>query len=479
MKNKKLFLAIVFLFACMLSIATEINAATFSVTNLNDSGAGSLRQAVLDANALSGADTIIFQSGLSGVITLTGGEIIITDSLTIPGPGARMLTISGNNSSRVLEVIGNSITVNISGLTVADGNSTSGFYTSMDNCGGGILNRGGATLNLDKVAVTNNTAGYGGGIFSIGLGGFSTLNITNSTISHNTAVTTNNAPGFGGGIVNHGSSTMNIANSTVSSNSASSIGGIYNLQYSAASLNNVTVTNNTASFYGGVHSIGSLYLRNTIIAMNIAPQYPDFYYSGNITWGSIYTLGNNLIGISDTASRFPVGGSGDLVGTSSNPINPLLGPLANNGGQTDTHALLLGSPAIDAGNNCVVDNSCFTVPPLATLITDQRGAGFLRLQGTAVDIGAFEVQVNVTADVMIQNLIELVKSYSLQHGIETSLVAKLNAVLSAFAAGDIAEARESIQSFINQVNAQKGKKIAIAQADDLIEAAEEILSALD
>ncbi len=76
-------------------------AATFTVTSLNDSGPGSLRQAVLDANATFGPDTIEFQAGLTGTITLTTGEIQITDALTLNGPGAGVLAISGNNKSRI------------------------------------------------------------------------------------------------------------------------------------------------------------------------------------------------------------------------------------------------------------------------------------------------------------------------------------------------------------------------------------------
>ncbi len=102
-------------------------AATFTVTSLNDSGPGSLRQAVLDANATLGADTIAFQAGLVGTITLTSGEIQITDALTLNGPGATALAISGNKKSRIFNattaMTGKVLTINQ--LTLKNGNASS------------------------------------------------------------------------------------------------------------------------------------------------------------------------------------------------------------------------------------------------------------------------------------------------------------------------------------------------------------------
>src|SRR5262245_28102836 len=82
----------------------RIAPTVFTVTNLNDSGAGSLRQAVLDANAAAGADTIDFQTGLTGTITLTSGEIAISDAVSVHGPGASVLAVSGNNNSRIFNI---------------------------------------------------------------------------------------------------------------------------------------------------------------------------------------------------------------------------------------------------------------------------------------------------------------------------------------------------------------------------------------
>src|SRR4051794_2243094 len=99
--------------------------STFTVLNLADSGEGSLRQAVLDANALSGADTIAFANGLSGTIALTGGQLAITDGLTIDGPGADQLAVSGNHQSRIFSISGG-VTVTIAGLMITDGRAVGG-----------------------------------------------------------------------------------------------------------------------------------------------------------------------------------------------------------------------------------------------------------------------------------------------------------------------------------------------------------------
>ena len=117
--------------------------SAFHVTTLADGGAGSLRAAIAQANAHAGADIIDFQPGLTGTIALTGGELDITDDLTINGPGADRLTVSGNNISRVFKVESGE-TVTISGLTIAGGNAGSGN-------GGGIDNFG--TLTVSNVRV--------------------------------------------------------------------------------------------------------------------------------------------------------------------------------------------------------------------------------------------------------------------------------------------------------------------------------------
>src|SRR5688572_7339484 len=118
--------------AAMVVLGSPAQAATFTVSNTDDSDAGSLRQAVLDANATPGADTIDFS--VTGTITLTSGQLTVTDDLTIDGPGAASLTVSGNNTTRVMQVAG--ATLYLDGLTVANGHA---------NAGGGIVNNFDAT----------------------------------------------------------------------------------------------------------------------------------------------------------------------------------------------------------------------------------------------------------------------------------------------------------------------------------------------
>src|SRR5262245_30844029 len=122
--------------------------STFTVLNLADSGVGSLRQAVLDANANPGADAIDFGDGLLGTIPLSSGQLSITDSLAIDGPGADQLAVSGSHQSRIFS-ISSGATVAIAGLTITEGMAVGD--------GGGILNTG-STLTLDRVVLSGNHA---------------------------------------------------------------------------------------------------------------------------------------------------------------------------------------------------------------------------------------------------------------------------------------------------------------------------------
>lgn len=335
----------------------SVDADTADNLCLDASGNCTLRAAIQQANASAGDDTITFDFVVfPTTITLTRGELQISTDITITGIGARNLIVSGNKASRVFFVqpggsVSN-IVVSISGLTVANGYAPSTFS------GGGILTQNGPTLNLNGVTVRNNTAGgQGGGI----LQALGTLNILNSTISNNTA-------GRDGGGINNNEGAANIANTTISDNTAQYGGGIINFRQ--LSLNNITISNNSATALGGgVDNEGTATVRNTIIANNTAPGGSDIYRA-------FTSSGNNLIGNSTDSTGFTNGVNGDIVGTAVAPINPLFGPLQNNGGQTDTRALLLGSPAINAGNNA------------DTAATDQRGSA--RIVGGTIDIGAYE-----------------------------------------------------------------------------------------
>jgi hypothetical protein len=205
-----------------------------------------------------------------------------------------------------------------------------------------------------------------------------TLNITNSTISGNTAAST------GGGIQNETNATLSITNSTISGNIAASTGGGIRNVVGTTTLRNVTIANNTSTTSaGGISNTGTVNIGNTIVANNNSVASPDVS-------GTFADQGNNLIGKSDGSTGFTNG----IVGTIAAPVNPLLGALANNGGSTQTHALLTGSPAINAGNN--------TGAPAI----DQRGAArppFGTGNGANVDIGAYEVSPSYIVTRTIDN----------------------------------------------------------------------------
>lgn len=344
-----------------------------------------LRAAVAQSNASAGADTITFTLPDQAVINLTAGTLVINQSVEIKGSGARNLTVQRAAGQaevvfHLFNVIGpayNStepITVTISGLTMANGLGNT-------NSGGGIYSFGAVTLNLTAVVLRNNRGNNGAAIFNAG----NVLNIVRSTLNDNTAF------GSGGAIYNSYGS-VNVANSTIVGNSAIvSGGGIFNGDENnniTLTLNNVTISNNESATGGGVTNRRTAFVRNTIIAGNVARQSPDIAGVADFT-----SLGNNLIGKSDIPVGFFHDIGGDIVGTSAAPVNPLLEPLRNNGGPTDTMALLAASPAVDAGELCVVNSFCpFNNPPVP-LLTDQRDAPFPRLFGATVDIGAFELNV--------------------------------------------------------------------------------------
>lgn len=215
--------------AAMASLAlgsSGAHAATFVVTNLDDSGPGSLRQAVLDANALAGADVIVFQAGLAGTITLTSARLSLTEDLEIQGPGAEVLTVRGNDADSVFRIGGfNTVNVTISGLTIT------GRVSGNQLIGGGIVNEAEGNLTLMDCILSGCSAETdGGAIYNFG-----NLTLTNCTLSGNSAGT------YGGGIYNNGGK-LKLVDSTLSGNSGHiSGGGIYNL------LGTVTLTSCTLS----------------------------------------------------------------------------------------------------------------------------------------------------------------------------------------------------------------------------------------
>ena len=205
----------------------RIVLSAFHVTTLADDGAGSLRDAITQANTRVGADIIVFDSRLTGTIALTGGELDISDDLAINGPGAGRLTISGSNRSRVFEV-GSGAAVRLSGLTIACGDAGTGNGGGIDNFGrltiddsvfsgntatggGGLANEGSGTVTVRDSTFTDNTApaGSGGGLFSSS----GTVTVRDSTFTDNTAA------GSGGGLFNS-SGTVTVRDSVFTDNSA-------------------------------------------------------------------------------------------------------------------------------------------------------------------------------------------------------------------------------------------------------------------
>ncbi|MEO1690741.1 MAG: calcium-binding protein [Cyanobacteria bacterium J06631_6] len=342
---------------------TELVVSTLEDENDGDFSQGdlSLREAIAISES---GDTITFYSELAnGTIDLSLGQLVIDKSLTINGLGASNTVIDAGARSGVFEIDDNTdavLDVGLNNLTITGGSVAPG------NNGGGIINQENLTLNNSVVSNNSTQFGSGGGISNSG-----ELTLNSSLISGNSA---GFRTGSGGGISNAG--TANIINSTITGNNAFIPGGGIS---SSGTLNvtNSTVTNNNAGFSGDGIS-GSATITSSIIAGN-----GDSDLDGSFTSG-----GNNLVGNSNDVGLVD-GENGDIVGTVDNPIDPLLSELQNNGGATQTVALLENSPAINAGSNP------------SDLVTDQRGEGFNRTIGNGTDIGAFELQTIVDANEII------------------------------------------------------------------------------
>ncbi|HVF46494.1 MAG TPA: choice-of-anchor Q domain-containing protein [Pyrinomonadaceae bacterium] len=353
-------------------------------------GRCTLRAAIQEVNAAPEVrrDVINFVLPQQAVIDLTQGELSVTARfVTVVGPGARRLTIrrsSAASNFRIFNLAGGQNLYVIRGLTIANGSGGS-------EPGGGAIRVGsGANLTLTEATVTGNGAANGGGIFNEG-----TMEITRSVFAGNSAAGQGSGIFFGqgGAIFNAPGSHVRISNTTITSNSGVVGGAIYN--HGTLTLANDTVSHNsTSASAAAIHNTpsGTVNPINTIIAAN---------GSATITAlsGSFTSFGNNLVTDARNSSGFVNGVMNDKV-SNNDAIDAGLGPLADNGGPTDTRALLTGSPAIDAGNGCVFNGQCNlpqTSPPGAPLrlMSDQRRE-FLRQglsfggSGSAVDIGAFE-----------------------------------------------------------------------------------------
>ena len=352
--------------------------STFEVNSTADTNDGScdalgtgsgnkdctLREAIAAANADFGPETITFAPALTAggpaTITLLGALPDLASDITITGPTDHGLTVSGNHTTQVF-FVDPGVTVAIANLTVANGED----------------------------------AASGGAIFSLG-----DLTITNSTFTGSHA-------SVDGGAIDSEGGTLTIVNSTLSGNAADfDGGGLLNCGSSTAVLINVTITNNRADADGdgggtggGISQISSspITLRNTLVAGNFVGASPGTTADdvNNVEEMRVVDAASahNLIGVDTGLSGISNGTNGNQIGTAGTPLDARLAALASNGGVTQTHALLAGSPALDAGDNTLAD--------AAGLTTDQRGAGFPRKRAAAggvtqtADIGAFEADPSI------------------------------------------------------------------------------------
>ncbi|MFA6957698.1 MAG: right-handed parallel beta-helix repeat-containing protein [Thermoanaerobaculia bacterium] len=428
------------------ALSPGLEAATFTVTNLNDAGAGSLRQAIVDANGAAGADVVAFQAGLTGTITLTTGQLEITDSADVQGPGASSLTVSGNNASRIFYLYSASLTpidVTISGLTITGGNAPNGGgvylygeHLTLDNVviggntassdGGGVWADGYQTMTLTirNSMITGNTAGIdGGGIYIE-----DTEDIGGLVLIENSVISGNSAADDGGGIYFYDpDDDVTIRDSTISGNSAGDAGGgiyLYSPDNGLFTIRGTTISGNTAAAGGGVFLYspdhggsfenstisgnqatagngGGIYLYNLY---NFAAHH--LTVSGNSASGNgggifLYAtlpldnsiVANNTAGVNNDLGNGDAGGvdlSYSLIESpDSANINDIVGNVFNQDPQLGALANN-GGPTmtqLPAAASPVVNtgSSAFTV--------DQRGV--TRPVGAAVDMGAVEVNPGV------------------------------------------------------------------------------------
>jgi len=404
-----------------IAFAGSAQAASFEVTTTVDGGPGSLRQALTDANGAPGPDTITFAAGLSGQITLGSTLQPISGPVDIKGPGASVLTVSGNNANRIFDIdmgagLGTGIpgdAVAISGLTLTGGNTP--------NQGGAILNRD-AKLTLSRSVLSGNTAGsYGGAVYS-GSGkpdAYSAdLTATDSLFIGNHAGSTAGAIYFtyGSGALRNSTVTANssagsavdvfemqgptsIENSTISGNSASNpspgeaAGGVYIVQnWSGVTISNSTITGNTSNRSGGgVEWLNSPpgmgqpanqtpVIRNTIVAGNTALQGGPDLFTKN---GGMIDTAFDLIGNPAGATLNQTVAGSNITGQ-----DPQLAALANNGGPTPTMLPAATSPVIDKGSSAATTDQRGLKRPIDfPAFPNSAAAG-----ANAADIGAVELQ---------------------------------------------------------------------------------------
>jgi CSLREA domain-containing protein len=395
---------------------TDFNPGDGVCETANGNSVCTLRAAIMEANNLTGADSIMLPAGYY-LLTIDGnddnaavGDLDIREALTINGDGADVTIIDGNFIDRIFHVdTPNNHLIMMEGITIQQGNNSHGagicncstgtevvlssfkiLSNTASNWGGGVRNLGEMSL-IHSAIISNSAQSNGGGIENEST---AVMVISNSMIALNTAY----FDGLGGGISNNG--ILSITASTIWDNEARSFGigstggGIYNT--GQLWLENSTVGENTAlSAGGGIYSNDFLRVDYSTIFSNTTINggaSSIFIYSGQAALGGSIiagTGGNNCFGaLTSDGYNLESGNSCGLTSTGdiTNAI-PLLGPLQNNGGPTLTYALLVGSPAIDTADN------------LNCPVTDQRG--FPRpFDGdgddiAVCDIGSFELGESV------------------------------------------------------------------------------------
>ena len=361
---------------------TVAAANTFPIINFN--GCGTL---TLNGMTIEGGNNTSTNNGNGGGISPNcyGGNIVISNSIirnnTASQSGGGLSAYGGNITITNSTVSGNfSVTrgggvnkdyggdITITSSTIS-GNSSGGR-------GGGVHHDYGGSVSIANSAITGNSSkDIGGGVHSDG----TLFAVSNSTFSGNTASST----GGGAFLTAYAAGTTSyVENSTFSGNSTSAkspASGLYIENYGTATVDvrNSTITSNTGGTEGARLACygGNITLNSTIMWGNSTADLRTTSCAAGEVSGS-----NNLVGV------FGTGDFTAITGTLSS--DPLLGPLANNGGATQTHALLAGSPAINTGSNP------------GGLSTDQRGGGFPRSAGLGTDIGAFEVSAVLAPQVV-------------------------------------------------------------------------------
>jgi fibronectin-binding autotransporter adhesin len=394
----------------MAVFAPFAGAATYTVTNTNNSGAGSLRQAILDANSVIGTDTVAFSLGAgTHTITLTSGEIVINSAVVIDPPEDQIIRVSGNNASRVFSITGSGTgSVIMRDLRIQNGSAITG---------GGVTILNGATVIIRRCQFFQNDGltGSGGGL-SIGSSGQSApypdVTAIDCGFRQNSAnlggganifagfsafrsctFYLNDSTGLGGGIrIGDNDADTNfisgasLTNCTFSENTAGASGGaIASVDSCTTEIVSCTITNNISALGSAVRPANTS-VRNTVIASNTSP-------GGDVS-DTFINLGHNLIGAGDGSASFVNGVNGCIVGTIASPVDPVLLAIADFGGETIVHYPGGGSPLINAG-----DNAAITSPPFDALPAKDQ-LGLERIYGAATDIGSVEFNDSIVVTSM-------------------------------------------------------------------------------